>query len=63
MSDIVNDILDQNDDFQNNEFDNQLRPKLFNDFSGQPKIIDNLKIFVEAANKRDEALDHVLLFH
>ena len=38
-----------------------LRPKLLDDFSGQPKIVDNLKIFIEAAKQREEALDHVLL--
>jgi Holliday junction DNA helicase RuvB len=38
-----------------------LRPLSFEDFTGQEKIIENLKIFVEAANKRKEALDHVLL--
>lgn len=38
-----------------------LRPADFSDFTGQPKIIDNLKIFVEAAKKRGEALDHILL--
>jgi holliday junction DNA helicase RuvB len=43
------------------EFDRQLRPLSFNDFSGQKKITDNLKVFVKAANLRDEALDHVLL--
>tara|TARA_S200000501_G_scaffold275959_1_gene259793 strand:+ start:1155 stop:2171 length:1017 start_codon:yes stop_codon:yes gene_type:complete len=40
----------------------ELRPKLFDDFSGQSSVVDNLKIFVEAANKRNEALDHVLLY-
>jgi len=39
-----------------------LRPLSFNDFVGQTDIIDNLKIFIKAAQKRDEALDHVLLF-
>jgi len=43
------------------EFDRQLRPLSFEDFSGQKKITDNLKVFVEAARLRDEALDHVLL--
>lgn len=38
-----------------------LRPKLLADFSGQPKIVDNLKVFIEAAKQREEALDHVLL--
>ncbi len=38
-----------------------LRPKSLDDFSGQPKIVDNLKVFIEAAKLRGEALDHVLL--
>jgi Holliday junction DNA helicase RuvB len=38
-----------------------LRPKSFGDFTGQEKIIENLKIFVAAARQRSEALDHVLL--
>lgn len=38
-----------------------LRPQLFDDFTGQHKILENLKIFVEAAKFRGEALDHVLL--
>ncbi len=38
-----------------------LRPQLLSDFSGQPKIVENLKVFIEAAKLRGEALDHVLL--
>ena len=44
------------------EFENNLRPVSFEDFSGQDHVINNLKIFVEAANQRSEALDHTL-FH
>ena len=44
------------------EQDNALRPLRFADFSGQTKIVSNLKIFVEAAKLRGESLDHVLLF-
>ena len=40
----------------------KLRPLSFEDFTGQDQAIDNLKIFVEAANRREEALDHTL-FH
>ncbi len=43
------------------EFENALRPLSFHSFSGQDKIVGNLKVFVEAANMRAEALDHVLL--
>ena len=44
------------------EFENNLRPVSFEDFAGQDHVINNLKIFVEAANQRNEALDHTL-FH
>jgi len=38
-----------------------LRPKALEEFSGQPRIVDNLKVFITAAKQRGEALDHVLL--
>lgn len=44
------------------EFENALRPLSFDDFSGQAKIIENLRIFVQAAKMRGEPLDHIL-FH
>ena len=49
--------------FGKEEFDIEraLRPKGFDDFAGQESVLENLKIFVEAANQRDEALDHTLL--
>lgn len=43
------------------ELENKLRPLAFSDFAGQKKIIENLKVFVQAAKQREEALDHVLL--
>ena len=43
------------------EFENSLRPSSLKEFYGQNKIVDNLKIFIKAANKRKESLDHVLL--
>jgi holliday junction DNA helicase RuvB len=43
------------------EFDNQLRPLTFIEFSGQSQTVENLRIFVKAARMRGEALDHVLL--
>ena len=46
---------------QKEDFDQKLRPSVFDEFVGQQKIIDNLKIFIEAAKNRSEALDHVLL--
>ena len=47
---------------KDNEFDKALRPLRFTDFIGQESIISNLKIFVEASNQREDALDHTL-FH
>ena len=44
------------------EFENNIRPKQIDEFSGQPQAIENLKIFIKAAKIRGEALDHVL-FH
>ncbi|MDX5347262.1 MAG: Holliday junction branch migration DNA helicase RuvB, partial [Hymenobacteraceae bacterium] len=43
------------------DIDKALRPLSFSDFTGQDKIVENLKIFVLAAKRRGEALDHVLL--
>jgi Holliday junction DNA helicase RuvB len=43
------------------EIESKLRPQIFSDFDGQKKIVENLKVFVQAAKLRDEALDHVLL--
>ena len=55
------DIRDQNLSDTEREFEKALRPLAFEDFSGQDKIIENLKVFVMAAKMRKEALDHVLL--
>jgi Holliday junction DNA helicase RuvB len=44
------------------DLEKKLRPLSFNDFTGQEQVLDNLKVFVEAANLRGEALDHTL-FH
>lgn len=46
---------------QGDELETQLRPKGFDEFTGQQKIVENLKIFISATKKRREALDHVLL--
>jgi Holliday junction DNA helicase RuvB len=48
-------------DEEDKEIEKSIRPKSFNDFNGQEKLVDNLKVFVEAAKMRDEALDHVIL--
>ncbi|WP_298541688.1 Holliday junction branch migration DNA helicase RuvB [uncultured Aquimarina sp.] len=44
------------------DIEKALRPLAFEDFAGQDQVLENLKIFVQAANLRDEALDHTL-FH
>ena len=46
---------------KDSDFEGKIRPKEFGEFSGQDKIIENLKIFVKAALLRGEALDHILL--
>lgn len=46
---------------QEPDFDMAVRPKTFDEFKGQDRIIENLKVFVAAAKMRDEPLDHVLL--
>jgi Holliday junction DNA helicase RuvB len=43
-------------------FESTLRPSAFDDFVGQAKVVENLKVFIEAARQRAEALDHVLLY-
>ncbi len=55
------DIHNENDQTGEREIEKVLRPRNFDDFTGQQKVLDNLKVFVEAAKLRDEALDHVLL--
>src|SRR5882724_13664725 len=49
-------------DTADKEFENSIRPSVIGDFSGQPQLIENLKIFIKAARMRGEALDHIL-FH
>jgi len=61
----MNEHLDPTDkSFSPEEFEveKKLRPLAFDDFSGQEQVLENLKVFVQAANQRDEALDHTL-FH
>ena len=44
------------------EFENNIRPAQMEEFAGQPQLIENLKVFIQAAKMRGEALDHTL-FH
>jgi Holliday junction DNA helicase RuvB len=48
-------------DAEEQQIEKSLRPQALEEFSGQPKIVENLKIFIAAARQRGEALDHVLL--
>jgi holliday junction DNA helicase RuvB len=68
---ILNQIMNMNENldptgenFSSEELDIEraLRPLSFDDFAGQDQVLENLKVFVEAANRRGEALDHTL-FH
>lgn len=51
----------EKNDFRDGDIEQQLRPLSFLNFKGQPKIVENLQIFVQAALMREESLDHVLL--
>lgn len=46
---------------EDQDIDRALRPLRFDDFMGQPLVLDNLQVFVQAANQREDALDHTLL--
>lgn len=46
---------------QDSEYEQKIRPRELSDFSGQPKIVENLSVFIKAAMMRSESLDHVLL--
>ena len=54
-------IHSERQDSSEKEFEKALRPLCFDDFAGQQKVVDNLRIFVEAAKYRGEPLDHTLL--
>jgi Holliday junction DNA helicase RuvB len=56
---LQNPLLDASDNDQ--EFERTLRPTRISEFIGQKKVIQNLSVFIKAAQKRDEALDHVIL--
>ncbi len=54
--------IENSENFNDKEFENNIRPSEISEFAGQPQLVENLKIFIQAARQRDEALDHVL-FH
>lgn len=62
---MSNPLLNSGKEGQNaaeREYENNIRPREIEDFSGQPQIVENLKIFIKAAKLRGEPLDHIL-FH
>ena len=59
---IKNSLISPSCDEEESEFEVTLRPAKLKDYVGQEKVKSNLAIFVEAARKRHEALDHVLLY-
>lgn len=60
--DFENRIITSDFTPEDNDIENSLRPKTLNDYIGQEKVKENLKIYIEAARGRGEALDHVLLY-
>lgn len=61
MKDLLASSLGEGYEKDAEQLEQTLRPKALVEFSGQPKIVENLKVFITAAKKREEALDHVLL--
>lgn len=61
MKDLLAGTLGEGYEKDAEQLEQTLRPKALGEFSGQPKIVDNLKVFITAAKQRAEALDHVLL--
>ena len=58
MGDNILDVKEQESD----SFEATIRPQSLNEYIGQDDIKANLKVFIEAAKMREEALDHVLLY-
>lgn len=56
---VINpEITDKNEE----KLENTLRPQMLNEYIGQTKVKESMKVYIEAAKKREEALDHVLLY-
>ena len=60
MKDAVSPLNPQRS--ENDAVEQSIRPASLSDFTGQPQVIENLDVFIRAAKKRGEALDHVLLY-
>lgn len=56
-----NESIEKTKSLSDAQFEEKIRPIRFEDFTGQQKIVDNLRVFIQAARARGEALDHVLL--
>lgn len=50
------------EELESDKFETNIRPQRFGEYIGQNEVKENIKVFVEAAKMRDEALDHVLLY-
>ena len=50
------------EDIEEERLEKSLRPKVLEEYIGQDKVKDNMRVYIEAAKKRGEALDHVLLY-
>ena len=55
-------ILSSMSFIEENNSEYSLRPQTLNEYIGQKKVVDKLKVFIKAAQERKEALDHVLLY-
>src|SRR5688572_15167189 len=54
------DVLNGHSNRHETEFETALRPRTLGEFIGQPKVVENLSVFIAAARKRGEPLDHIL---
>ena len=52
----------QLDGFEEDKLEKSLRPKFLDEYIGQDKVKENMKVYIEAAKRRGEALDHTLLY-
>lgn len=62
MENYNDNLLDPNANEDEEIMEVSLRPQKFNEYIGQTKVKENMKVYIEAAKKRKEALDHVLLY-
>ncbi len=62
MENYNDNLLDPNANDDEEIMEVSLRPQKFNEYIGQTKVKENMKVYIEAAKKRNEALDHVLLY-